>query len=63
MEHMNQVKETFLCLVKWFLIFVVLNNVGWIGIFTYYIRKSYDVEPLVITANQDGVNNKQAVNK
>ena len=51
--------EVFLSLVKYFLIFVVLNNLLWAGIFIHYIGKSFNGTSMEVM--QDGTNNNQSV--
>lgn len=55
----NIAVEVFLSLVKYFLIFVVLNNLVWAGIFTYYMNKS--ITSATTEMWQDGTNNNQSI--
>ena len=57
MEQFNTVKEIFLSLVKWFLVFVVVNNLLWVVVFGYYIGKTMDYETPSITQKQTGGDN------
>jgi hypothetical protein len=57
MEQFNAVKEIFLSLVKWFLVFVVVNNLLWVVVFGYYIGKTTTYQPTEITQNQEGRDN------
>ena len=55
----NMAVEVFLSLVKYFLIFVVFNNLLWAGIFIHYINKS--VTDANIEMTQDGQQNNQSI--
>ena len=59
MKQPNIAVEVFLSLVKYFLIFVVLNNLIWAGIFTHYVYKSFNGTSMEVM--QDGTNNNQSV--
>ncbi len=59
MKTPNIAVEVFLSLVKWFLIFVVINNLLWAGIFTYYVHKS--VGDTTTEMWQEGQHNNQSV--
>lgn len=55
----NIAVEVFLSLVKWFLIFIIANNLIWAGIFTYYLNKSVTDSNIEMT--QDGQQNNQSI--
>lgn len=57
MEQFNAVKEIFLSLVKWFLVFVVVNNLLWVVVFGYYIGKTMDYDIPSISQTQEGRDN------
>lgn len=57
MEQFNAVKEIFLSLVKWFLVFVVVNNLLWVVVFGYYIGKTMEFESASVTQTQEGRDN------
>lgn len=59
MKEPNIAVEVFLSLVKYFLVFVVLNNLIWAGIFTHYVHKSFNGTAMEVL--QDGTNNRQNV--
>jgi len=59
MKQPNVAVEVFLSLVKYFLLFVVINNIIWAGIFTYYLNKS--VSDSNIEMVQDGQQNNQSI--
>lgn len=61
MKQPNIAVEVFLSLVKWFLVFIVLNNVIWAGIFTYYLNKSITDVAHNIEMTQDGQDNNQSI--
>lgn len=56
MNEFNQVKEVFMSLVKWFLIFVIINNLIWVGVL--YMNGSDQVS-VEYVQNQDGQQNNQ----
>ena len=63
MKTPNVAVEVFLSLVKWFLIFIVVNNLIWAGIYSYTLHKSSSD---IITSSdvwQDGTinNNNQSI--
>ena len=53
--------EVFLSLVKWFLIFIVINNLIWAGIYSYTLNKASSDTMSSTEVWQDGTNNKQSV--
>lgn len=55
----NIAVEVFLSLVKRFLVFVIINNIIWAGIFTYYVHKS--VGDTTAEMWQEGHNNNQSI--
>lgn len=57
----NIAVEVFLSLVKWFLIFIVINNLIWAGIYSYTLHKASS--DIITSAEmlQDGSNNKQSI--
>ena len=59
----NIAVEVFLSLVKWFLIFIVINNLIWAGIYSYTLHKASS--DIITSAEmlQDGANNNQRVTK
>ena len=59
MKQPNIAVEVFLSLVKYFLLFVLLNNLIWGGIFTYYLHKS--VGDTSVEMTQDGQHNNQSI--
>ena len=59
MEKFSSIQEVFLSIIKYFLVFIILNNLLWFGIFGYYVKKSYNSELTQITQEQSGTNNKQ----
>ena len=61
MKQPNVAIEVFLSLVKWFLLFVVVNNLLWAGIYTYTLHKSYSDTITSTEMWQDGTNNKQSI--
>ena len=63
MEQFNAVKEVFTSLIKWFLLFVVVNNLIWMSVFGYYIHRTFETEPISISQTQDGHDNQQEINR
>lgn len=61
MKTPNIAVEVFLSLVKWFLIFIVINNLIWAGIYSYTLHKSSSDTMSSTEVWQDGTNNKQSV--
>lgn len=59
MKQPNIAVEVFLSLVKWFLVFIVLNNVIWAGVHYGYFAKSFNGTSMEVM--QDGTNNNQSV--
>ncbi len=57
----NIAVEVFLSLVNKFLIFVVINNLIWVGIFIHYINKSITDIPHTVEMTQDGQQNNQSI--
>ena len=55
----NIAVEVFLSLVKYFLLFVVINNLIWAAIHFGYVTKSFGGTSLEVM--QDGTNNNQSV--
>lgn len=55
----NVAVETFLSLVKYFLIIIVIINVIWAGIFIHYVNKSVTDSNIEMT--QDGQYNNQSM--
>ena len=57
----NIAVEVFLSLVKRFLIFIVINNLIWAGIYSYTLHKASS--DIITSAEmlQDGSNNKQSI--
>ena len=55
----NIAVEVFLSLVKYFLLFVVLINLIWAGIFIHYINQSVTDSNIEMT--QDGQQNNQSI--
>lgn len=62
MEKFEVTYEVFKSLVKYFLVFVVINNLLWASVFGFYIFKSYTSELATVTMDQDGTNNHQELN-
>lgn len=58
-ETPNVAVEVFLSLVKWFLIFIVINNLVWAGVHYGYFSKSFSGTAMEVM--QDGTNNNQSV--
>ena len=61
MKQPNIAVEVFLSLVKWFLIFVVINNLIWAGIYSYMLHKASSDTITSTEMWQDGSNNKQSI--
>ena len=61
MKQPNIAVEVFLSLVKYFLLFVILNNLIWCGVFTYYVNKSITDVSHSIEMTQDGQDNNQSI--
>ena len=59
MTKPNITTEVFLSLVKYFLLFVVLNNLIWAGVHYGYFAKSFNGTSMEVS--QDGTNNNQSV--
>lgn len=59
MKQPNIAVETFLSLVKYFLIIIVVINLIWAGIFIHYVSKSFSGTSMEVM--QDGTNNRQSV--
>lgn len=59
MDKFSSVQEVFLSIIKYFLLFVIINNLLWFGIFGYYVKKSYTSDVAQITQEQSGTNNTQ----
>lgn len=51
--------EIFLSLVRYFLVFVVVNNLLWGVVYLIYTNKAYDEGVSSIVQTQDGTNNVQ----
>ena len=63
MKTPNVAVEVFLSLVKWFLIFIVINNLIWAGIYSYTLHKSSSDTMSSTEVWQDGTinNNNQSI--
>ena len=61
MKQPNIAIEVFLSLVKWFLLFVIANNLIWAGIYTYTLHKASSDTMTTTEMWQDGSNNKQSI--
>lgn len=61
MKQPNIAVEVFLSLVKWFLVFIVLNNVIWAGVYVYTLTKASADTSTTTEVWQDGTNNEQSV--
>ena len=61
MKQPNVAVEVFLSLVKWFLIFIVINNLIWAGIYSYTLHKASSDTMTTTEMWQDGSNNKQSI--
>lgn len=61
MKCPNVAVEVFLSLVKYFLIFIVLNNLIWAGIYSYTLHKASSDTITSTEMWQDGTNNKQSI--
>ena len=61
MKQPNIAVEVFLSLVKWFLIFVIINNLIWASAFVYYMNKSITDVSHNIEMTQDGQDNNQSI--
>lgn len=61
MKQPNVAVEVFLSLVKYFLIFVVINNLIWAGIYSYTLHKASSDTITSTEMWQDGSNNKQSI--
>jgi hypothetical protein len=59
MKQPNMAVEVFLSLVKYFLLFVLINNLIWAGIHFSYVYKSFSGTSMEVM--QDGTNNNQSV--
>lgn len=57
----NIAVETFLSLVKYFLIIIVIINAIWAGIFIYILSKASVDTTNTTEMWQDGTNNKQSI--
>lgn len=57
----NIAVETFLSLVKYFLIIIVIINAIWAGIFIYTLSKASVDTTNTTEMWQDGTNNKQSI--
>lgn len=57
----NIAVEVFLSLVKWFLIFIVINNLIWAGIYSYTLHKASSDTITSAEMLQDGSNNTQSI--
>ena len=57
----NIAVETFLSLVKYFLVIIVIINVIWAGIFIYTLSKASVDTTNTTEMWQDGTNNKQSI--
>ena len=60
MKTPNIAVEVFLSLVKWFLVFVIINNLIWAGVHFGYFSQSFGGTAMEVS--QDGTNNNQRVN-
>lgn len=59
MKEPNIAVEVFLSLVKYFLLFVLINNIIWATIHFGYVYKSFNGTSMEVM--QDGTNNNQSV--
>lgn len=57
----NIAVEVFLSLVKWFLVFVIINNLIWAGIYSYTLNTASNDTTTSAEMWQDGTNNNQSV--
>lgn len=57
----NLIVETFLSMMKYVLIFVILNNLIWAAVHFGYVSKSFGGS-YDIAMTQDGENNNQSLN-
>ena len=53
----NIAVEVFLSLVKWFLVFIVINNLIWAGIYSYTINTASSDSITTADVWQEGENN------
>lgn len=60
MKKPNLLVEQFLSMLKIFLIFVILNNLIWAGVFFGYVDRSFGGS-YDIAMTQDGENNNQSL--
>lgn len=58
MKKPNEFVEVFMSLIKWFLLFVLVNNAIWFGV-VYTLISGTSEET---TMSQDGENNTQGIN-
>lgn len=63
MEQFSLTKEILSTVIKWFLCFVIINNLIWVSVFAFHIKKTYDLEPTSIVQRQDGHDNTQRMAK
>lgn len=63
MEQFSLTKEILSTVIKWFLCFVVINNLIWVSLFGFHIKKTYELEPTSIVQKQDGHDNIQRMVK
>lgn len=59
MKQPNIAIEVFLSLIRWFLLFTIINNLIWAGIHYGYFSKSFNGTSMEVM--QDGHNNNQSV--
>lgn len=45
LQQWSMATEVFLSLVKWFILFTVLNNLVWAIVHFHYVNKSFSEEP------------------
>lgn len=57
MEQFSLTKEILSTVIKWFLCFVVINNLIWVSLFGFHIKKTYEIEPTSIVQEQTGRDN------
>ena len=61
MSTPNIAVETFLSLVKWFLIVLIINNLIWAGIHFGYYKSSFTGTQSYVQQEQNGYDNVQGV--
>lgn len=62
LQQLSMAKEVFLSLIKWFVLFTLVNNLAWAVVHFYYVNKSFgDTPSTTIEATQETVEGNNSI--